>query len=168
MQTSAGGSMRSSARALATMTAFRPSASTFAASSLQATERGLLGFPSNGKSLRSAKRNTRSSPRYAETLRANATAASSPATMTSVHCGWWAYRAATMNGRADDATPSVASSPASSFPQNVSSASEYSRAYVSDSMSMVCIVPTAVAAYWQPKRDGPFLVIPQTISRLPG
>ena len=79
--------MRRSARALATTTTSRPSASACAAAMRLATQEGSDGFAANTLSVRSGKRMTRSSPRYAATCWAKAIAASSPATTTSVVCG---------------------------------------------------------------------------------
>ena len=126
---------RRRARALATTTTGRADCSAQAASIRCAITRasGFLG--AKGTSARSGKRSTRSSPRKAATWRAKATAASSPATTTSVAWGPWAKRAATRKGRAEAATPSVASVPASSFPQNASRQPDFSKVKASASMS---------------------------------
>ena len=63
-------------------------------------------------------------------------AASSPATTTSVVCGRCENRAATKNGRALFATPSVPSPAASNLPQNSSKHPERSNANRKLSMSM--------------------------------
>ena len=106
-----------------------------AASMRWATTRASGFFGTKGTSARSGKRSTRSSPRKAATWRAKATAASSPATTTSVAWGLWAKRAAARKGRAEAATPSVASVPSSSFPQNASRQPDFSKVKASASMS---------------------------------
>ena len=111
--------------------------SAWAAAMRRAMQEGSDGLAAKTLSVRSGNRMTRSSPRYAATCCANATAASSPATTASVVWGLWANRAAVKNGRAELATPSVASSPASSLPQNASRHPERSSANVSESMSTV-------------------------------
>lgn len=65
--------------------------------------------------------------------------------------------AATRKGRAEAATPKVASSPASSFPQNASRQPDFSKVKASESMSTVVSFPvgqTAKAARAGGRRPG--------------
>ena len=75
----------------------------------------------------------------APTVRAKVSAASSPAVTTSVARGSATKRAATKNGRAEEATPTVASCPESSFAQASSRAPDL--ASDADSISINMSVP---------------------------
>ena len=89
-------------------------------------------------------------------MRANVAAASSPATSTSVGCGRAAKRAATKNGRADAATPSVASCPSSIASHTGSSASDFLSVNVKASMSMRLLLPSdSAGAFVQAQRGLP-------------
>ncbi len=146
----AGGKVRNRARALATTTTSRPVCNAYAASMRRAITSKPAGFFANGKSARSGKRSTLSSPKYAAKLRANVMAASSPATTASVACGLCENLAATKNGRALFATPSVPSSPASSLFQKSSKHPERSSANRSESMSIRCLPHQACYTHASP------------------
>ena len=99
--TLAGGTQRSSERAEATTTHGSP-----AARRARAWQRAPITAPSatlsdHGRSRRSGKRSTTSVPRYAARAFAVRSAASSPATTTSVGRGARAKTAAVSSGRAD-------------------------------------------------------------------